>query len=46
MIKPAWFTPGLSHALLAALITLIVGTFFAMVYLGPWGNAAVCASGD
>ena len=36
-------SPGLSHALLAALITLIVGAFFALVYLGPWGNAAVCA---
>jgi hypothetical protein len=36
-------SPGLSHALLAALITLIVGALFALVYLGPWGNAAVCA---
>ena len=37
-------SPGLSHALLAALITLIVGAVFALVYLGPWGNAAVCAT--
>ena len=36
-------SPGFLHAVLAALITLIVGTFFALVYLGPWGNAAVCA---
>lgn len=36
-------SPGFLHAILAALITLIVGTFFALVYLGPWGNAAVCA---
>jgi hypothetical protein len=37
-------SPGLSHALLAALITLVVGAFFALAYLGPWGNAAVCAT--
>lgn len=43
MIKPTWLTPGLSHALLAALITLIVGAVFALVYFGPWGSAAVCA---
>jgi len=36
-------SPGFLHAVLAALITLVVGTFFALVYLGPWGNAAVCA---
>ena len=37
-------SPGFLHAILAALITLIVGTFFALVYLGPWGNAAVCVA--
>jgi hypothetical protein len=36
-------SPGFAHAVLAALITLVVGAFFALVYLGPWGNAAVCA---
>ena len=36
-------SPGFAHALVGAAITLVVGAFFAVVYLGPWGNAAVCA---
>jgi len=40
-MKP--ITPGLGHAALAILITLIVGGFLALVPLGPWGAGAVAA---
>ena len=36
-------SPGFAHALMGAAITLVLGAFFALFYLGPWGTAAVCA---
>lgn len=35
--------PGLGHAAIGILITLVVGGFLALVPVGPWGAGAVAA---